>query len=173
MLKSSILEIFLIMFIINFNQVCNCQTHKEELEDTPNKSSKLLSDDTLIISEKNPAIAFGCSLIIPGLGQMYNEDVGQGFIYFSGATVGAILALASSDGDPAKTIGIGVSCIFYLISIIEAPIRANNITKESRIKKQRKNIYSQIFEYESDNYNITMNPTMNKYGWGCSVQVKF
>jgi hypothetical protein len=88
MLKNSLLVIFLIMFIINFNQACNCQTHKEELDDIPRKSSLLISDDTLIISEKNPAIAFGCSLIIPGLGQMYNEDVGKGFIYFSGSVAG-------------------------------------------------------------------------------------
>jgi hypothetical protein len=57
--------------------------------------------------------------------------------------------------------------------MIEAPIRANNITKESRMKKQRKNIYSRIFKYEFDKYNIAINPIIIRNGWACCLQVSF
>lgn len=97
--------------------------------------------DYNIGSEKNPAIAFTCSLVIPGLGQIYNEDIGLGLILFGTSTVGATFFIIYNNSrtygpfTEIEAIGFGVYIVSTLISIIEAPLASNEINKEVRRKK--------------------------------------
>ena len=90
----------------------------------------------LPIPHKNPATAFVYSLVIPGLGQMYNEDVGKGFIMFAGAMVsGAAYALL--EPKDSKNLAGGIYLLFDMVSVIEATARAYKINEENQKKRAR------------------------------------
>jgi hypothetical protein len=90
------------------------------------------------ISDKNPGFSCLLSLSFPGLGQLYNEEIGMGFIHM-GVGIGSLaLLIAERDNDGSER-GIG-SLLFvvnYLWSAIDAPITSNKINKESRKQKLR------------------------------------
>ncbi len=126
-MKKLLLHLFAIS--ICFFLVCN-QTFAQSSSD-PN----LNDSDYIVGSEKNPALAFGCSLILPGLGQMYNENLGFGFTLMGFSMLGGIIAFEISDNDELQIPGLVVLVGSYFISLIEAPIAASRITKEVRRKK--------------------------------------
>jgi len=82
------------------------------------------------IKIKNPALAFGASLVFPGLGQFYNGHKVKGIIASS-------LALSSyitydytryNSNNSVRTlnnISLGVLCGAYVLSLIDAPVSAN------------------------------------------------
>ena len=99
------------------------------------------TENDIIVSEKNPALAFGCSFLIPGMGQMYNEEVGSGITLFLLSTAGTIAYLIGFDSD-SPDVGVPgflLAAGSWLYSVIDAPISANKITKESRLKALRLN----------------------------------
>ncbi len=85
------------------------------------------------MQDKDPALAMVYSLLLPGLGQIYNEDLDNGFTLFGFSTVGGVMLLAGGDG--VEVAGGLVFVVCRLISIIEAPIRSASINKENRIKR--------------------------------------
>jgi len=106
-------------------------------------------------SDKNPATAFLMSLFIPGLGQMYNEDVGFGFGLFAGFLVGVGL----TQNDKYDATGLIIAGMSWLISIIQAPVHSNLINKQNRIKRAilwKK--YHSMMQFNTDigtiNFNI-------------------
>lgn len=84
--------------------------------------------------EKNPAIAFGSSLIIPGLGQMYNGEVNKGLSIFGAetGTFGLFSLIAAADEGSATFLIIGtiIAGAFHIYQTVEAALSANRINKE-------------------------------------------
>jgi len=83
--------------------------------------------------EKNPGTAFLYSLVIPGLGQMYNGEVAKGFAILGAETFlivgGSLLAVLSGEITIFAVTGIAGGCI-KLYSLIDAPISANAINRK-------------------------------------------
>lgn len=77
-----------------------------------------------------PGIAFTRSLIVPGLGQMYNGEFGKGVVLFTGAIAGILGATLGTYYCPSKyeslvgwgSVALLGGCYFY--SLIDAPIVA-------------------------------------------------
>ena len=90
--------------------------------------------DEMPLQDKDPALAMVYSLLLPGLGQIYNEDIDLGFTLFGFSTIGGIIFLADNKGGAGAVGGIAV-IILRLISIIEAPIKSANINENNRIKR--------------------------------------
>ena len=101
------------------------------------------------VKEKNPWIALGLSVLVPGLGQFYNGQPVKGSIQF-GLVVGGytmfLLAvdddivyadgtvLDVNDDDAIGGLGILVAGGAVIWSIIDAPISANNINKRNQMQ---------------------------------------
>jgi TM2 domain-containing membrane protein YozV len=138
-----------------------------------------ITDDDIIPSEKSPATAFACSLVIPGLGQMYNEEVGKGFTFFGGALFGSGLIVLGSDqddsiGDLIYDFGFIVASVCYIYSLIDAPLTAQKITKESRIKNaKRLKKVSSIFDNDNNNFSININPYIRSSCVGVGLNISF
>jgi TM2 domain-containing membrane protein YozV len=73
---------------------------------------------------RNPATAFIYSAAVPGLGQMYNNQVGKGLIFFFATGILGGVTMATSD-----TVNYGISEVsgvvaglFYLYQLVEAPL---------------------------------------------------
>ncbi|MGB9772049.1 MAG: hypothetical protein ACPLX7_08775 [Candidatus Kapaibacteriota bacterium] len=133
-------------------------------------SSKII----IIPSEKNPALAFLCSLIFPGLGQMYNEEVGKGFTILALTTIGPILLasdLGKKNDQSIKNLFIAYTIGVYIYSLIDAPIRAKSITDEARFKKALLQSRGFIGFLPIKNFNIY--PYCKTNNLGITVELKF
>ena len=103
-------------------------------------------EDTLdldIPGEKSPWLAFLLSYIFPGGGQLYNGQPIKGLLFLTGITVGvgiAVLSYGGSDFDntnDSKSLiygGLGLAALLYIYQLIDAPVSANSINEERRIR---------------------------------------
>lgn len=106
------------------------------------------NDESENVSYKSPWLAFGLSYLIPGLGQLYNGEIGKGLLFASvtilGFGVGVLPGIGQKSGSEwplSSYLGFGIAGATYLWSIIDAPISANKINE--RIKQQRRiNVFS-------------------------------
>lgn len=78
---------------------------------------------------KNPATAFVHSLALPGLGQMYNDEVEKGLYFLGGDVVilGATAIAYTNENYTVAIIGLAGSLILRVASAIGAAVRANEI----------------------------------------------
>jgi len=72
----------------NFCPECGNELISKNAEICPNCGVRLRGG-----SGKSPGIAALCSFIFPGLGQVYNGDVGRGFLILLGTIVGSLFFL--------------------------------------------------------------------------------
>ncbi len=101
------------------------------------------------VEEKNPWIATGLSVVVPGLGQFYNGQYLKGSIQLGMVLGGYILFfdavednIKHSDGtivdvddnDAIGGLGLLIAGGTALWSIIDAPISANNINKRNQLQ---------------------------------------
>jgi TM2 domain-containing membrane protein YozV len=92
-------------------------------------------------ADKSPLLSCCLSLLFPGLGQHYNGDHKKGFIQEGIFITGGVLSISAILGDwtlESATnkglflVGFGVGLGARLWSVIDAPIRANQINKQIR-----------------------------------------
>lgn len=74
-------------------------------------------------SHRNPAVALVLSIILPGLGQIYNRDFAKGLIFIVFAIILAGLSFANLIGIIASIIYL----VFWLYNIYDAYTRAKRI----------------------------------------------
>ena len=96
------------------------------------------------VSTKSPWLAFGLSLLYPGLGQLYNAEYGKALLMGGLGTVGlglfALAAMSTDFDSESNPDYIGVMLYSgavigggaYLWSLIDAPIAAGNINEQRR-----------------------------------------
>ena len=101
------------------------------------------SSDLDIPGEKSPWVAFLFSYIFPGGGQIYNGQPVKGLLFLTGITIGvgiAVLSYGGSDFDntnESKSLiygGLGLAALLYIYQLIDAPVSANSINEERRIR---------------------------------------
>jgi TM2 domain-containing membrane protein YozV len=82
--------------------------------------------------EKSSAVAFLASLIIPGAGQVYNEQIGRGILAFVGAGVADTLIVLLAT---ILTIIIIGPLFFLLIPVVHVAIAYDAYTQAERINR--------------------------------------
>ena len=99
--------------------------------------------DLNIPNEKSPWLAFLLSYMFPGGGQIYNGQPVKGLLFLTGITVGVGIAVLSYGGsdfentNDSKSLiygGLGLAGLLYIYQLIDAPVSANNINDEKRLK---------------------------------------
>jgi hypothetical protein len=102
----------------------------------------LMNDETP--SRKSPWLAFGLSILYPGLGQLYNAQYGKALLMGGLGTIGLgllMLAAMSTDYDSESNpdyiavmgyTGVAIWGGAYIWSLIDAPISASNINERNR-----------------------------------------
>lgn len=102
---------------------------------------------------KSPILSCGLSILFPGLGQHYNGDYLKGFIQEGICITGFVWAISSAlNDDPeyvpsaSEIIGAVAAVGARLWSIIDAPIRSNQINKQNRPS------YGHLIEYQLKDY---------------------
>lgn len=124
-------------------------------------------------------MAFVCSLVFPGLGQLYNEEVDHGFAIMGGTLISFGLAvygagMEDEEGDALFYGGSALASILYLYSIIEAVFNAEAITRESRIRKARLGKKTSSIYYDKDrDISIDINPKVSSTMAGIQVKILF
>ena len=113
-------------------------------------------------SKKSPWLAFGLSLLYPGLGQLYNAEYGKALLMGGLGTVGlglAMLAAMSTDFDSESNpdyigvmlySGVAIYGEVYIWSMIDAPISASNINERNR------NVGIKIFSIEEEKFAVRL-----------------
>ena len=89
---------------------------------------QLQQPKTIVIREKNPAVACIASIILPGLGQVANEEYLKGLGFFLGCVGGIVLAI--SNVDELAAVGLLIYVGSYLGSVIDAPVSASSYNKK-------------------------------------------
>jgi translation initiation factor IF-1 len=94
---------------------------------------RLMPDDTVLYSprpyKRSPVGAFALSFLIPGAGQVYNGETVKGLVFLGVFAGGIVLSRQKADENNkgVDDIGIGLALIAWVVSFVEAPIRANEI----------------------------------------------
>ena len=127
----------------------------------------------LIGPDKNPGTACLYSLLVPGLGQMYNENVGSGMGLMLGSILGAGLYAFSGDEKLEQT-GIIMYGIFYIISVIEAPFGSLSYNRENRTKKAHlRRKYGHLIELSSSNNTLGIDAGLTNKSFGVGISLHF
>jgi hypothetical protein len=128
----------------------------------PDAESILFSINDEAPSRKSPWLAFGLSILYPGLGQLYNAQYGKALLMGGLGTVGLgllMLAAMSTDYDSESNpdyiavmgyTGIAIWGGAYIWSLIDAPISAGNINERNRQSGLT------IFSTKNGNLNIRL-----------------
>ena len=119
-----------------FNPVEKVKAEKKEERDTivayaimePNKqlSSKLYN---AYPPYKNPATAFVSSLALAGLGQLYNDEIGKGFLFMGGDLALAVFSVItlSKKNYTMGYVCIGLDVLLRVVASVEAAISADEL----------------------------------------------
>ncbi len=134
-------------------------------------------------NKKNPWIAFGLSLLIPGAGQAYNDQLGKGAIQLGTVIVGfGFLSSAAEDDyrnmygrwvDPDDDNGkavLGVVLFFggYIWSIIDAPKSANSINQQNQQPS-----YGHLIELGGSRTTLGIDPVVSHKNLGTRLTLHF
>jgi TM2 domain-containing membrane protein YozV len=100
---------------------------------TPNMDMNLQA--MYLTDHKDPAIACTMSLLLPGLGQLYNGETGKGIAFiatsYGGLAVGAIALSTHNDG--LATVGFVTAAVSYLWSILDASITSGALNRHHEL----------------------------------------
>lgn len=78
---------------------------------------------------KSPALAFASSLIVPGLGQMYNDEVTKGLVFLGADIVAWGLFLLTLDDAPTPYIFAAIGAGIHIAASVEAAETADKINQ--------------------------------------------
>ena len=132
-----------------------------------NPRSIRITDKDENVSRKSPWLAFGLSMLYPGLGQLYNAEYGKGLLMGGLGTVGlglAMLAAMSTNFDSESNpdyigvmlySGVAIYGGVYLWSMIDAPISASNINEQRRASG------FSILLFDDGKYAMNIKPSHN------------
>ncbi|NUM76652.1 hypothetical protein HUU40_19985 [candidate division KSB1 bacterium] len=97
-----------------------------------------------VAHKKSPAAAFGLSLLAPGAGQFYNGEVGKGVAMLGLTLAGSVMwqigvihefdFTGENRGEALRTMGIATMFGSWLWSMIDAPVSASRINRETATK---------------------------------------
>ncbi len=148
-------------------------------------------------SDKSPALAAALSAVLPGMGQLYNDEYfPKGMIQTALVGTGVVLALTlgtesvyssnpytdtgyygtytyyrSSTSDETTAwlyVGIGVAGAAWLWSVIDAPVSASSINDESQGAR-----YGHVLEMTGPGYVVGVDPGATQQGVGARLVVHF
>ncbi|MFA9212495.1 MAG: hypothetical protein ACEQSR_01425 [Candidatus Methylacidiphilales bacterium] len=93
---------------------------------------------TYVVPQKDPSKSFVQSLLVPGLGQMYNEQVTLGLAVF-GVEASLITAgvITASNPDLKEITWISLFAgagVIHLVQLVHAPIVSDRINKANKTK---------------------------------------
>lgn len=158
--------------------------HRSNLKEGSYKVGATSSDTRAysLESEKNPAVAFVLSFLVPGGGQFYNGENKKGGIMLGGVLGGVVLMFAGAsevvediDTGEEETGGAGkvvlgilgvAGCSLW--SMIEAPIAANKINKKIRSAKAGKS-----FRFRETNLVLSARPMSSREVLGGRIVVNY
>ncbi len=102
--------------------------------------------------KKDPWLAVNLSMFFPGLGQFYAGNYLQGFLFFNGQILWLVLTVwhmfAAKGNTVTGFICLGMTIIFYFISLIEAHLsvyKKRNDPNLEKIPRKHKNLWFAIF----------------------------
>lgn len=128
-----------------------------------------------IVTEKNPWLAFGLSVIVPGLGQFYNgqpyKGVSQLALILGGYTAFYLAieddivlsddtVLDVDDDDAIGGLGVLVTFGATLWSLIDAPISANNINQKNQLQAHQDKLQA----HQDKGYSVSPLVKRDKFG---------
>ena len=78
---------------------------------------------------KNPATAFVSSLVLAGLGQLYNDELSKGFLFMGGDLALAVFSVAtlSKQNYTMGYVCIGLDVLLRVVASVEAAISADEL----------------------------------------------
>ena len=138
---------------------------------------------SLSYQRRDPWIAAGLSIILPGGGQIYNKQYGKGAVLFGVTVIGAILATRNAEGglirgsekdykairddlvdfNEPNDVGLvlgGVLCVGgYVYSLYDAPKTAKKINQQGYF-------YGHLIEFDRDRTMLAIDPTVSRNGFG-------
>lgn len=101
---------------------------------------------------KDPWLAVNLSMFFPGLGQFYAGNYLQGFLFLNGQILWLVLTVwhifSPKGNNVIGLICLGITSIFYLISLIEANLsvrKKRNDPNLEKIPRKHKNLWFAIF----------------------------
>lgn len=109
--------------------------------------------------KKSPALAWFCSFLIPGLGQMViNEQYGKGIAMFLGygAAIGVCYAGAINSDEIMTISGAAATLGIFFWSMIDAPVVAKKLNKQN------------LLSYEVGNGELSLKPDVAFYSLNVS-----
>jgi TM2 domain-containing membrane protein YozV len=129
-----------------------------------------LADNSDVL--KNPELAGALSVLVPGLGQVYNGETVKGISVLTGFLGGIAVCIAAKIGDTNDSIGasgwLGVGMIgtAYLWGIIDAPLSANRINRENATRGM-----GPLIEIHAGAYSISLKTGITPHGISACVRL--
>ena len=116
--------------------------------------------------EKDTTAALILALIIPGGGQIYNEQHTKALIPIGGIIVGGTMSGTADYSDDVQSIaGFVIAGGAWIWSIFDAPVTADRINKRAR--------FGHLMEFDGDRITVGVDPVASRNSLGTMVSPRF
>ena len=131
-----------------------------------------------ITTRKEPALSCMLSIIIPGAGQVYNEEYNKGLFYFLGSSIGIGIAVSAMRRDifgqyhiiegkeDIATAGALLWFLSHIVSIVDAPVSAHRINKKNEQ-------HAHLIQLDRKQLTIGLDPIISNQGLGGTISLQF
>lgn len=119
--------------------------------------------------EKDTAAAVLLGLVIPGGGQIYNEQYTKALISIGGIIVGGTLygaASSYSSGNGQRRAGLVIAGGAWIYSLLDAAWSADRINKRTRR-------FGHLMEFDGDRITVGVDPVTSRNSLGTMVSLRF
>lgn len=117
---------------------------------------------------KDPTAALLLALIIPGGGQIYNEQYPKALIPIGSIIVGSAMygsADSGSNGDLQRAASFVIAGGAWIWSIFDAPMTADKINQQSR--------FGHLMEFDGDRITVGVDPIASRRRLGTTLSLRF
>jgi TM2 domain-containing membrane protein YozV len=121
---------------------------------------------------KNPRLAGAFSVLVPGLGQIYNGELLKGAVIMAGFLGGIAVCITADIGDTNDEIGtlgwfgVGMVGTSYLWGVIDAPLSANRINQQNASRGM-----PSLLEIHAGAYSISFKAGVAPHGISACVRL--
>ncbi len=91
-----------------------------------------------ILSDRDPVLACAFSVIVPGLGQIYNGELGKGIAFMGTTLIPLVISAQAKETNSKLSSAFGyIALASYICNIIEAPFRSTSLNNQRAILRRK------------------------------------
>jgi TM2 domain. len=130
-----------VRFIVTKRDTVVVEKKKEEVVQKTNIAKKAQASATTtpkMLADRDPVLACAFSIIVPGLGQIYNGELGKGIAFMGTTLIPLVISAQAKETNAKLSSAFGyIALASYICNVIEAPFRTTTLNSRRAILRRK------------------------------------